>query len=162
MQLYRLWCCRYSITNVLTPSFSFEPLQVVSWILKHYLLIPGDDISSDLDLSGCNINTDNEEEDESYTKLIEIMFSHIESDHKLQFEQRKIIDINGVGRLYPFKISMSPRNKSILFQQDTTWTCGPYTVVKVGLFRQFFNYILMRAFHLVASVLIRGLSMKTG
>ena len=162
MQLYRLWCCRYSITNVLTPSFSFEPLQVVSWILKHYLLIPGDDISSDLDLSGCNINTDNEEEDESYTKLIEIMFSHIESDHKLQFEQRKIIDINGVGRLYPFKISMSPRNKSILFQQDTTWTCGPYTVVKVGLFRQFFNYILMRAFHLVASVLVRGLSMKTG
>ena len=120
MQLYRLWCCRYSITNVLTPSFSFEPLQVVSWILKHYLLIPGDDISSDLDLSGCNINTDNEEEDESYTKLIEIMFSHIESDHKLQFEQRKIIDINGVGRLYPFKISMSPRNKSTLFQLDTT------------------------------------------
>ena len=30
---------------------------------------------------------------------------------------------------------MSPRNKSTLFQQDTTWTCGPYTVVKVGLFR---------------------------
>ena len=30
------------------------------------------------------------------------------------------------------------------------------------LFRQFFDYILMRAFHLVASMLIRGLSMKTG
>ena len=38
-------------------------------------MIPGDDISSDLDLSGCNINTDNEEEEESYTNLIEIMFS---------------------------------------------------------------------------------------
>ena len=23
----------------------------------------------------------------------------------------------------------------MLFQQDTTWTCGPYTVVKVGLFQ---------------------------
>ena len=57
---------------------------------------------------------------------------------------------------------MSPRNKSTLFQQDITWTCGPYTVVKVVLFRQFFDYILMRAFHLAASVLIRGLSMKTG
>ena len=126
------------------------------------MLIPGDDISSDLDLSGCNINTDNEEEEESYTKLIDIMFSDIQLDHKLQYEQREIIHINGVGRLYPFKISVSPKNKSTLFQQDTTWTCGPYTVVKVGLFRQFFDYILMRAFHLVASVLIRGLSMKTG
>ena len=125
------------------------------------MLIPSDDISSDLDLSGCNISTDNEEE-ESYTKLIEIMFSEIQLDHKLQYEQRETIDINGVGRLYQFKVGMSPRNKSILFQQDTTWTCGPYTVVKVGLFRQFFDYILMRAFHLVASVLIRGLSVKTG
>jgi hypothetical protein len=125
-------------------------------------LIPADDISSDLDLSGSNINTDNGEEEESYTKVIEIMFSEIQLDHKLQYEQREIIDINGVGRLYPFKISMSPRNKSALFQQDTTWTCGPYTVVKVGLFRQFFDYILMRAFHLKASMLIRGLSIKTG
>ena len=83
------------------------------------MLIPGDDISSDLDLSGCNINTDNQEE-ESYTKLIE-MFLDIQFDHKLQYEQREIIDINGVGRLYPFKISMSPKNKSTLFQQDTTW-----------------------------------------
>ena len=98
------------------------------------MLIPGDDISSDLDLSGCNINTDNEEEEESYTKLIE-MFSDIQLDHKLQYEQREIIDINGIGRLYPFKISVSPKNKSTLFQQDTTWTCGPYTVVKVGLFQ---------------------------
>ena len=63
----------------------------------------------------------------------------------------------------PIQIIMSPRNKSLLFQQDTTWTCGPYAVVNVGLFRQFFDYILMRAFHLAASsVLIRGLSMKTG
>ena len=126
------------------------------------MLIPGDDISSDPDLSGCNINTDNEEEEESYTKLIEIMFSDIQLDHNQQYEQREIIDINGVGRLYPFKISVSPRNKSTLLLQDTTWTCGPYTAVKVDLFRQFFGYILMRAFHLVASVLIRGLSMKTG
>ena len=125
------------------------------------MLIPGDDITSDLDLSGCNINTDNEEE-ESYNKLIEIMFLEIQFDHNLQHEQREIININGVGRLYPFKISVSPRNKSTLFQKDTTWTCGPYTVVKVGLFRQFFDYILMRAFHLAVSVLIRGLSMKTG
>ena len=124
------------------------------------MLIPGDDIFSDLDLSGCNINTDNEEE-ESYTKLID-MFLDIQFDHKLQYEQREITDINGVGRLYPLKISVSPKNKSTLFQQDTTWTCGPYTVVNVGLFRKFFDYILMRAFHLVASVLIRGLSMKTG
>ena len=126
------------------------------------MLIPGDDISSDLDLSGCNIYTDNEEEDKSYTKLIEMMFSDIQLDHKLQYEQREIIDINGVGRLYPFKISVSPKNKSTLFQQDTSWTCGPYTVVKVVQIKQFFDYILMRAFHLVASVLIRGLSMKTG
>ena len=126
------------------------------------MLIPGDDISSDLDLLGCNINTDNEEEEESYTKLIDIMFSDIQLDHKLQYEQREIIDINGVGRLYPFKISVSPKNKSMLFQQDTTWTCGPYTVVKVVHIKQFFDYILMRAFHLVASMLIRGLSMKTG
>ena len=126
------------------------------------MLIPGDDISSDPDLSGCNINTDNEVEDESYTKLIEIMFSDIQLDHKQQYEQREIIDINGVGWLYPFKISVSPKNKSTLFQQDTTWTCGPYTVVKVVQIKQFFDYILMRAFHLVASVLIRGLSMKTG
>ena len=56
---------------------------------------------------------------------------------------------------------MSPRNKSTLFQQDPSWKCGPYTAVKVGLFRHFFDYILMRAFHLSASVLIRGLSMKT-
>ena len=103
---------------------------MVCWILKHYLLIPGDDISSDLDLSGCNINNDNEEEDESYTKLID-MFSDIQFHHKQQYEQREILDINGVGRLYPFKISVSPKNKSTLFQQDTTWTCGPYTVVKV-------------------------------
>ena len=109
------------------------------------MLIPSDDISSDLDLSGCNINTDNEEEEESYTKLID-MFSDIQLDHKLQYEQREIIDINGVGQLYPFKISMSPNNKSTLFQQDTSCTCGHYTVVKVGLFRQFFNYIVMRAF----------------
>ena len=81
-----------------------------------------------------DINTDNGEE-ESYTKLIDIMFSDIQLDHKLQYEQREIIDINGVDQLYPFKISVSPRNKSTLFQQDTTWTCGPYTVVKVGLFR---------------------------
>ena len=58
------------------------------------MLIPGDDISSDLDLSGCNINTDNQEE-ESYTKLIE-MFLDIQFDHKQQYEQRKIIDINGI------------------------------------------------------------------
>ena len=88
--------------------------------------------------------------------------TEIQLDHKIQHEQRKIIDINGVGRLYPFKISVSPRNKSTLFQQDTTWTCGPYTVVKVGQFIQFLNYILMRAFHLAASVLIKSLSMKTG
>ena len=96
------------------------------------MLIPGDDISSDLDLSGCNINTDNGEE-ESYTKLID-MFLEIQLDHKLQYEKREIIDINGVGRLYPFKISMSPRDRSMLFQQDTTSTCGSYTVVKVVLF----------------------------
>ena len=64
-------------------------------ILKHCLLIPGDDISSDLDLSGCNIYTDNEEEDKSYTKLID-MFSDIQLDHKLHYEQREIIDINGI------------------------------------------------------------------
>jgi hypothetical protein len=64
------------------------------------------------------------------------MFSEIQLDHKLQYEQREIIDINRVGRLYPFKISMSPKNKSTLFQQDTSWiSCGPYTVVKVGMFR---------------------------
>ena len=80
----------------------------ICWILKHYLLIPDDDIPSDLDLSGCNINIDNEEEEESYTKLIQ-MFLEIQFDHKQQFEQREIIDINGVGRLYPFKISVSPR-----------------------------------------------------
>ena len=84
------------------------------------MLIPGDDMSSNLDPSGCNINTDNEEEEESYTKLIEIMFSEIQFDHKQQYEQREIIDINGVGRLYLFKISMSPKNKSMLFQQDAT------------------------------------------
>ena len=67
-------------------------------------------------------------EEESYTKLIE-MFSDIQCHHKLHYEQGKIIDIHGVGQLYPFKISMSPRKKSMLFQQDTTWTCGPYTVV---------------------------------
>ena len=78
------------------------------------MLIPGDDISSDLDLSGCNVNTDNEEEKESYTEVID-MISDIQLDHKLQHEQREIIDINGVGCLYPFKISMSPRNKSTLF-----------------------------------------------
>jgi hypothetical protein len=64
------------------------------------------------------------------------MFLDIQFDHKLQYEQREMIDINGLGQLYPFKISMSPRNKSMLFQQDTTWTCGPYTVLKVELFRQ--------------------------
>ena len=125
------------------------------------MLIPGDDISSEIDLSGCNIYTDNEEEEESYTELIDMLLD-IQLDHKLQYEQREIFDINGVGSLYPFRISMSPRNKSTLFQQDTSWTCGPYTVVKVGLFIQFIDYILMRAFHLVASTLIRGLSMKTG
>ena len=31
MQLYGLWCCRYFITHVLTPSFAFEPSQVVSY-----------------------------------------------------------------------------------------------------------------------------------
>ena len=51
-------------------------------MLKYYLLIPGDDISSDLGPSGCNINTDNEEEDKSYTKLID-MFLEIQLDHKL-------------------------------------------------------------------------------
>ena len=55
----------------------------------------GDDISSDLDLSGCNINTDNGEE-ESYTKLID-MFSDIQLDHNQQYEQREIIDINGIS-----------------------------------------------------------------
>ena len=125
------------------------------------MLIPGDDISSDLDLSGCNINTDNEEEEESYTKVID-MVSDIQFDHKQQYEQREIFDINGLDCLYPFKISRSPRNKSTLFQQDTSWTCGPYTAVKVVFFRQFLDYILMRAFYLVASVLVRGLSMKTG
>jgi hypothetical protein len=59
------------------------------------------------------------------------MLLEIQLDHKLQYEQGEIIDINGVGWLYPCKISMSPKNKSTLFQQDTTWTCGPYTVVKV-------------------------------
>ena len=59
------------------------------------------------------------------------MFLDIQLDHKLQYEQREILDINGVGWLYPFKISVSPGNKSTLLQQDTTWTCGPYTVVKV-------------------------------
>ena len=58
------------------------------------MLISGDDISSDLDLSGCNINTDNGEE-ESYTKLID-MLSDIQFDHKQQYEQREIIDINGI------------------------------------------------------------------
>ena len=58
------------------------------------MLIPGDDISSDLDLSGCNINTDNEVE-ESYTKVIE-MYLEIQLDHNLQHEQREIIDINGI------------------------------------------------------------------
>ena len=62
-------------------------------------------------------------------------FRKFKFDHKLQYEQREIIDINGVGRLYPFKISVSPKNKSTLFQQDTTWTCGPFTVVKVRMFR---------------------------
>ena len=63
-------------------------------MLKHYLLIPGDDISSDLDLSGCNINTDNGEE-ESYTIVIE-MFLEIQFDHNLQHEQSEMIDINGI------------------------------------------------------------------
>ena len=121
--------CTYTFICIWTLTGGF-----ISWILKHCLLIPGDDISSDLDLSGCNINTDNGEKDESYTKLID-MFLDIQLDHKLQYEQREIIDINGVGCLYPLKINVSPRNKSTLFQQDTTWTCGPYTVVKVGLFR---------------------------
>ena len=122
--------CTYTLISIWSLTGGF-----ICWILKHYLLIPGDDISSDLDLSGCNRNADNEEEEESCTKLIEIMFSETQLDHKHQYEQREIIDINGVGRLYPFKISVSPKNKSTLFQQDTTWTCGPYTVVKVGLFR---------------------------
>ena len=75
-------------------SFAFEPSQVVCWMLKHYLLIPGDDISSDLDLSGCNINTDNREE-ESYTVVIE-KFLEIQFDHILQHEQSEMIDINGI------------------------------------------------------------------
>ena len=29
--VYGLWCCRYCITHVLTPSFAFEPSQVVSY-----------------------------------------------------------------------------------------------------------------------------------
>jgi hypothetical protein len=74
------------------------------------------------------------------------MFSDIQFDHKQQHELREIIDINEIGQLYPFKISLSPRNKSALFQQGTSWTCGPYTVVKVVLIKQFFDYILTRAF----------------
>ena len=58
-------------------------------------MIPGGDISSDLDLSGYNINTDNGEE-ESYTKLID-MFLEIQFHHKLQHEEREIININGVS-----------------------------------------------------------------
>ena len=60
---------------------------MVCWILKHYLLIHGDDISSDLDLSGCNINTGNGEE-VSYTKVID-MFLEIQLDHKLQYEKKE-------------------------------------------------------------------------
>ena len=40
------------------------------------------------------MNTDNGEE-ESYTKVIE-MFSKIHFHNKLQYEQREIIDINGI------------------------------------------------------------------
>ena len=43
------------------------------------------------------MNTDNEEEEESYTKLIEIMFLEIQLDHKLQYEPREIIDRTSVG-----------------------------------------------------------------
>ena len=93
----------HNICNTRAHTVAYLTGGLACWILKHYLLIPADDISSDFDLSGCNINTDNEEEDESYTKLID-MFSDIQLDHKLQYEQREIIDINGLGCLYPFKI----------------------------------------------------------
>ena len=112
--------CTYTLICIWTLTGGF-----ICWILKHYLLIPGDDISSDIDLLGCNINTDNEEKEESYTKLIE-MFLDIQFDHKQQYEQREITDINGVGCLYPFKISMSLRNKSTLFQQRLNTKSSSY------------------------------------
>jgi hypothetical protein len=120
----------------------------ICWILKHYLLIHSWwwHIQWPWPIRMQYKHWQSRGEEESCTKLIEMLLE-IQFDHNLQYEQREIIDINGLGRLYPFKISMSPRNKSTLFQQDTTWiSCGPYTVVKVGLFRHFFNYILMRAF----------------
>ena len=58
------------------------------------------------------------------------MFSEIQFDHKQQYEQREIIDINGLCCLYPFIISMSLRNKSTLFQQDTTWTRTDFEWIK--------------------------------
>jgi hypothetical protein len=82
--------CTYTLICIWTLTGGF-----ICWILKHYLLIPGDDISSDLDLSRCSINTDNGEE-KSYTKLIEIMFLEIQFDHKQQYEQREKIDINRI------------------------------------------------------------------
>ena len=54
--------CTYTLICIWTLTGGF-----ICWILKHYLLIPGDDISSDLDLSGCNINTDNQEERKNHT-----------------------------------------------------------------------------------------------
>ena len=39
-------------------------------MLQHYLLISGNDISSDLDLSGYIVDTDNRDE-ESYTQVVE-------------------------------------------------------------------------------------------
>jgi hypothetical protein len=109
----------------------------ICWILMHYLLIHSWwwYIQWPWPIRMQYTHWQPRGEEESYTKLIDIMFSEIQLDHKPQYEQREIFDINGVGRLYPLKISMSPRNMSTLFQQDTTWTCGPYTVVKVGLFR---------------------------
>jgi hypothetical protein len=44
------------------------------------------------------------------------MFLETQLDHKLQYEQMEIIDINAICLLYPFKISMSPKNKSMLLQ----------------------------------------------
>jgi hypothetical protein len=124
--------CTYTLICIWTLTGGF-----ICWILKHYSLIHSWwwYIQWPWPIRMQYKHWQSRGEEESYTKVIDIMFSEIQLDHKLQYEQREIIDINGVGRLYPFKISMSPRNKSTLFQQHTTWTCGPYTVVKVGLFQ---------------------------
>ena len=53
-------------------------------------MIPGDDISSDLNLSGCNINTDNEEEEESYTKLIDMLLD-------IQLDRSRSLNISSPG-----------------------------------------------------------------